>query len=71
VLKGDLLTSAGGVALSRVADLHQALAVAKPGESLRLELVRGTEERQVVVTLAEEPELGEQEARRQRFHRRH
>jgi len=71
VLKGDLLTSAGGVAVSRVADLHQALAVAKPGESLRLELVRGTEERQVVVTLAEEPELGEQEARRQRFHRRH
>lgn len=71
VMRGDLLTSANGTALSRAADLHRALAGTSPGEQLRLELVRGTDEKQLDVTLGTEPEPEEGERRRRRYHGRH
>lgn len=70
VLRGDLLTSAKGVPLARVSDLHLVLADSKPGDQIILELVRGTEERQLNVTLGTEPEHEEGERRRQHFHGR-
>jgi serine protease Do len=66
VLKGDLLTKAGGAELSKASDLHRALASSQPGDQIHLELVRGAEERQLEVTLgtAPEPEAWEGHGRR-------
>lgn len=73
--RGDLLTSANGTALARVADLHRVLAGTSPGDKLRLELVRGTEEKQVEVTLGTETEPETEtetnERNRRRYHGRH
>jgi serine protease Do len=71
VLRGDLLTSAKGAPLARVSDLHLVLAGSKPGDEISLELVRGTEEKRLDVTLGTEPEREEGERRRQHFHGRH
>jgi serine protease Do len=70
ILRGDLLTSAKGVPLARVSDLHRVLADSKPGDQIHLELVRGTEERQLEVTLGTEPEREEGERRRHHSHGR-
>lgn len=70
VLRGDLLTSAKGVPLSRVSDLHRILADSTPGARISLELVRGTEEKQFEVTLGTEPVPQEGERRHQHFHGR-
>lgn len=56
ILKGDLLTKADGTELSRASDLHRALASAKPGDSIRLDLLRGADEKVVEVTLGTAPE---------------
>lgn len=64
VLRGDLLTSAKGVPLARVEDLHRFLADSKPGDQVSLELVRGTEEKQLIATLGIEPEHEAGEPRR-------
>jgi S1-C subfamily serine protease len=70
VLRGDLLTSANAVPLARVSDLHRVLADRKPGDQISVELVRGTEERQVSVTLGTEPEPEEGQRRRPHSHGR-
>jgi serine protease Do len=70
VLRGDLLTSAKGTPLARVSDLHRVLADSKPGDQISLELVRGTEEKQLSVTLGTEPEREEGERRRHHSHGR-
>jgi serine protease Do len=51
--KGDLIVAAGGEEVSRVDDLEPLLT----GESLTLTVVRGAEERDVQVTLAETTEV--------------
>ncbi|MGH7642996.1 MAG: S1C family serine protease [Candidatus Dormibacteria bacterium] len=56
LLKGDLLTKANGAELSRAVDLHRALGLAKPGDRVQLEVVRGAEEKQIEVTLGTAPE---------------
>jgi serine protease Do len=71
VVKGDLVTRANGAELSRVSDLHRALASAKPGDQIQLDLVRGVEEKQVKVTLGTEPERADRETHSRRYrHRR-
>jgi len=70
VIKGDLLTKAHGLALSRTADLHRAMAALKPGDQIELELVRGAEEKRLTATLGTAPERAEQELRGRRYHRR-
>jgi serine protease Do len=71
VVKGDLLTKANGAELSRVSDLHRALASAKPGDQIQLDLVRGVEEKQIAVTLGTEPERADRETHSRRYrHRR-
>ena len=67
ILKGDLLTSAGGNALTDAGDLHRVLAGARPGDHLPLELVRGIEELQLSVTLGAEPDASERSTRRHQF----
>jgi DNA-binding MarR family transcriptional regulator len=47
--RGDLVTSAGDADVHTIGDLHRALAHA--GESLKLDVVRGVEERAVTVAL--------------------
>ena len=47
---GDLLTAAGDVELATVDDLHGALDAARQSGELRLHVVRGTDELDVVVT---------------------
>jgi S1-C subfamily serine protease len=70
-VKGDLLTKANGAELSRVSDLHRALASAKPGDQIQLDLVRGVEEKQIAVTLGTEPERADRETHSRRYrHRR-
>ncbi|MGC2191324.1 MAG: trypsin-like peptidase domain-containing protein [Candidatus Dormiibacterota bacterium] len=59
VIKGDLLTKVNGTELSRVSDLHRALASSKPGEAIELELVRGAEDKQITATLGTPPERTE------------
>ena len=55
--KGDLLVKAGERPLRNVDDLYDALDGIEPGGSLELTVVRGTEERVVVVTFpGDEPE---------------
>ncbi len=63
ILKGDLLTKALRAELSRASNLHRVLATAKPGDSIRLELLRGVEERTVEAILASEPEKPHREPR--------
>ncbi|HEY6538731.1 MAG TPA: S1C family serine protease, partial [Candidatus Dormibacteraeota bacterium] len=70
VLKGDLLTAAGGADLARAADLHRVLAAAKPGDPLQVALVRGAEEIELAVTLGTEPEHGPRERHRPEHPRR-
>src|SRR4051812_41614687 len=48
--EGDLLVAAGDIALTSIESLHQVLDTA--GETLSLTVVRGTEERTVLVTFA-------------------
>jgi serine protease Do len=48
--EGDLLVAAGDTALTSIEALHQVLDQA--GETVELTVVRGTEERKVVVTFA-------------------
>jgi serine protease Do len=67
LLRGDLLTSAGGSAILQAADLHRVLAGVRPGDQLGLELVRGTEELHLSVTLGTEPEGPERPNRWQHF----
>jgi S1-C subfamily serine protease len=47
--RGDLVTSAGASDVHTIGDLHRALAHA--GASLKLDVVRGVEERAVTVAL--------------------
>jgi DNA-binding MarR family transcriptional regulator len=49
--RGDLVTSAGGADVHTIGDLHRSLAHA--GASLKLDVVRGVEERAVTVPLPE------------------
>jgi serine protease Do len=49
--QGDLVVGAGGVAIGGIDDLYDQLDSRAPGAALELELVRGTEERKVEVTL--------------------
>jgi S1-C subfamily serine protease len=51
--KGDLIVAAGGEEVSRIDDLEPLLT----GESLTLTVVRGADERDVQVTLAETTEV--------------
>lgn len=53
LVEGDLLVAASGTPLRSVDDLHDALEAAEDG-SLELTVVRGTEERTVVVRLDDE-----------------
>ena len=50
---GDLIVAAGGVPLERVDGLYDALEAAQSGGRLDLGIVRGTDERQVLVALGE------------------
>lgn len=50
---GDLLTSAGGVDLSTVDDLHRALDAARASGTLSLHIVRGSDELDVTVDFDE------------------
>ena len=52
VEKGDLLVGADERALRRVDDLHSALEAAVASGELRLAIVRGVDEREVVVPVA-------------------
>jgi serine protease Do len=52
VLKGDLLVAADDRELTRVDDLHAALEAAVAAGELRLSIVRGVDEREVVVAVA-------------------
>jgi serine protease Do len=54
--RGDLLVRADERELTRLDDLHEALDAAEPGGDLRLTVVRGVEEREVVVRLGGEEE---------------
>ena len=56
VEKGDLLVRAGDRDLVRLDDLHEALDALAPGGELRLTVVRGVDEREVVVRLGGEEE---------------
>ncbi|HEX9415340.1 MAG TPA: S1C family serine protease [Gaiellaceae bacterium] len=49
--KGDLIVSAGGTAIAGVDDLYELLDKTGPEGKIELELVRGTDERAVEVTL--------------------
>jgi serine protease Do len=49
VQQGDLLVQAGGRELRTVDDLYDVLDAAEPGTSLTIDVVRGTESRQVTV----------------------
>jgi S1-C subfamily serine protease len=49
--QGDLIVGAGGSPLAGVDDLYEQLDRSSPGATLELEVVRGTEERNVGVTL--------------------
>ena len=51
VEQGDLIVGAGGSSISGIDDLYDRLDKASPGAGLELELVRGTDERKVEVTL--------------------
>jgi serine protease Do len=51
VEQGDLIVGAGGASISGIDDLYDRLDKALPGAGLELELVRGTDERKVEVTL--------------------
>ena len=48
--RGDLIVAAGGAPLTRADDLYETLDRAEPGATLELALVRGTDERSVVVS---------------------
>ncbi|MGH7666856.1 MAG: S1C family serine protease [Candidatus Dormibacteria bacterium] len=63
VRRGDLLTKANGLELARAADLHRALAAAKPGDQVQLELERGAEAMRLAVNLGSEPERSGHEGR--------
>ena len=47
---GDLIVAAGGAPVTRVDDLYERLDRTEPGATLELALVRGTDERSVVVS---------------------
>jgi serine protease Do len=49
--RGDLIVAVGGAPVTRVDDLYETLDRAEPGATLELALVRGTDERSVVVSL--------------------
>jgi S1-C subfamily serine protease len=49
--QGDLIVGAGGGAVSGIDDLYEQLDRSSPGTTIELELVRGTDERKVEVTL--------------------
>jgi serine protease Do len=49
---GDLIVAAGGTAIRDADDLADAIAAAAASGTLELTVVRGTDERQVSVTLA-------------------
>jgi serine protease Do len=49
--RGDLIVAAGGEPIARVDDLYRTLDAATPGGTLELSVVRGTDERTVVVSL--------------------
>ncbi|MGH7693260.1 MAG: PDZ domain-containing protein, partial [Candidatus Dormibacteria bacterium] len=63
----DLLTKANGSELARAADLHRALAAAKPGDQVQLEVERGAEAMRLAVTLGSEPERSGHEGRGAHF----
>jgi serine protease Do len=48
--RGDLIVAAGGAPVTRADDLYEMLDRAEPGATLELALVRGTDERSVVVS---------------------
>ena len=50
IREGDLITAAGGKPLGDADELHAALEALKPGATLSLTVLRGTEEREVTVT---------------------
>ena len=51
--RGDLIVAAGGGPIERLDDLFRALDALKPNDTLQLTVVRGTEERDVVVLPAQ------------------
>jgi S1-C subfamily serine protease len=55
--RGDLIVAAGGAPVTGVDDLYETLDRAESGSSLELALVRGTDERSVVVSLAGDAEV--------------
>ena len=54
--RGDLIVAAAGRPLAGVDALYAALDSLAPGDKLDLQVVRGTEERDVAVTFDREPE---------------
>ncbi|MGH7611705.1 MAG: S1C family serine protease [Candidatus Dormibacteria bacterium] len=71
LLRGDLLTAAGGTALRQPGHIHRILATRKPGDQLAVDVIRGADQLQVTVELGREPEGQDpRSARHHHFHHR-
>jgi len=55
-LGGDIITSIDGLDVATLADLYSALESSKPGDTIRVGLLRGTKHLDVSVTLVKRPE---------------
>jgi S1-C subfamily serine protease/photosystem II stability/assembly factor-like uncharacterized protein len=53
---GDIITAAGGKPIKNYADLARAITSRKPGDQLKLSILRGKEKKEITVTLGRRPE---------------
>jgi S1-C subfamily serine protease len=56
-LGGDIITSVDGMKTSTYADMYSALEDNKPGETIKVEIIRGNRNITLDVTLADQEEL--------------
>jgi S1-C subfamily serine protease len=57
-LGGDIITSVDGMKTNTYADLFSALEDNKPGEQIKVEIIRGSQPLSLTITLADQEELG-------------
>jgi S1-C subfamily serine protease len=56
-LGGDIITSVNGMATNTLADLYASLEACKPGDTVRVEIIRGTRATTLDITLADREEV--------------
>ena len=56
-LGGDIITSVNGMATNTLADLYASLEACKPGDTVRIEIIRGERTSSLEITLADREEV--------------